>query len=63
MFGELFQPMHLLLVLGICLVVFGPSRLPELGRGLGQSIRGFKEGLTDSEQHEQKKVEEQKKIE
>jgi sec-independent protein translocase protein TatA len=48
MFEGLFQPMHLLLILGIALVFFGPKRLPELGRGLGASIRGFKEALNES---------------
>jgi sec-independent protein translocase protein TatA len=43
----LFQPMHLLLVAMIALVVFGPKRLPELGRGLGSAIRGFKESIHD----------------
>ena len=48
--GEgLFQPMHLLLILGIALLVFGPKRLPELGRGLGASIRGFKDALNEGE--------------
>ncbi len=47
MFEGLVQPMHLLLILGIALVVFGPQRLPELGRALGQSIRGFKEAISD----------------
>jgi sec-independent protein translocase protein TatA len=46
--GEgLFQPMHLLLILGIALIIFGPKRLPELGRGLGASIRGFKDALEE----------------
>jgi len=45
MFEGLFQPMHLLVVLGIALLVFGPKKLPELGKGLGESIRGFKEAL------------------
>lgn len=45
MFEGLFQPMHLLVILGIALLVFGPKKLPELGRGLGESIRGFKEAL------------------
>ena len=47
MFEGLLQPMHLILILAIALVVFGPKRLPELGRGLGQSIRGFKEALNE----------------
>jgi sec-independent protein translocase protein TatA len=45
-FEGLFQPMHLVLILGIAVLVFGPKRLPELGRGLGESIRGFKEALS-----------------
>jgi sec-independent protein translocase protein TatA len=48
--GEgLFQPLHLLLILGIALLVFGPKKLPELGKGLGEAIRGFKNSMTDSE--------------
>jgi sec-independent protein translocase protein TatA len=46
-FEGLLQPMHLLLILGIALVVFGPKRLPELGRSLGSSIRGFKDAMND----------------
>jgi sec-independent protein translocase protein TatA len=45
-FEGLFQPMHLVLILGIAVLVFGPRRLPDLGRGLGQSIRGFKDALS-----------------
>ena len=45
MFEGLFQPMHLVVILAIALLVFGPKKLPELGKGLGQSIRGFKEAL------------------
>jgi sec-independent protein translocase protein TatA len=45
MFEGLFQPMHLLVIFGIALLVFGPKKLPELGRGLGESIKGFKEAL------------------
>jgi len=43
----LFAPMHLLVVGCIALLVFGPSRLPELGRGFGQAIRAFKAGLDE----------------
>ena len=45
MFEGLLQPAHLLLILGIALLVFGPKKLPELGRGLGESIRGFREAM------------------
>ncbi len=46
MFEGLFQPMHLLLILVIALVVFGPGKLPELGAGLGKGIREFKKALS-----------------
>ena len=45
MLEGLFQPMHLLLILGIALLVFGPKKLPGLGKGLGEGIRGFKEAM------------------
>jgi sec-independent protein translocase protein TatA len=45
MFEGLFQPMHLLIIAGIALLVFGPKKLPELGKGLGESIRGFKAAM------------------
>jgi sec-independent protein translocase protein TatA len=48
----LFAPMHLLIIGGIALLVFGPSRLPELGRGLGQAIRSFKAGLDEIQKPE-----------
>ncbi|HTC49508.1 MAG TPA: twin-arginine translocase TatA/TatE family subunit [Candidatus Aquilonibacter sp.] len=37
--------MHLILIFGIALLVFGPKKLPELGRGLGDGIRGFKAAM------------------
>ena len=42
MLEGLFQPMHLLVIFGIALLVFGPKKLPELGKGIGEGIRGFK---------------------
>jgi sec-independent protein translocase protein TatA len=51
MFEGLFQPMHLLVILGIAVLVFGPRKLPELGKGLGDGIRGFRSALKD-EEHE-----------
>ena len=53
MFEGLFQPMHMLVVFGIALLVFGPKKLPELGKGLGESIRGFKSAMA-RERHSQK---------
>jgi sec-independent protein translocase protein TatA len=52
MFEGLLQPMHLLLIFGIVLVVFGPKKLPELGRGLGEGIRGLKDALAGPEKHD-----------
>jgi sec-independent protein translocase protein TatA len=47
MFEGLFQPTHLLVILVLCLIIFGPKKLPELGKGLGEGIRGFRDGLKD----------------
>jgi sec-independent protein translocase protein TatA len=49
MFEGLFQPMHLLVIVGIALLVFGPKKLPELGKGLGEGIRGFKAAISGEE--------------
>lgn len=49
MFEGLLQPMHLLVIFAIAVLVFGPKKLPELGRGLGESIRGFKDALRGDE--------------
>ncbi len=48
MFEGLFQPLHLLVIIGIAVFVFGPKKLPELGKGIGDGIRAFKEGLRRS---------------
>jgi sec-independent protein translocase protein TatA len=45
MFEGLFQPMHVLVILCIAVLVFGPKKIPELGKGLGEGIRGFKSAL------------------
>lgn len=47
MFEGLFQPMHLLVILVIALLVFGPKRLGEIGKGLGEGIRAFRQGARD----------------
>ena len=51
MFEGLFQPMHLLVIFGIALLVLGPKKLPELGKGLGESIRGFKSAMSAKEEN------------
>lgn len=45
MFEGLLQPMHLIVILFIALLFFGPSKLAGLGKGMGEGIRGFKEAL------------------
>ena len=49
MFEGLFQPMHLILILFIVLIIFGPGKLPELGEGLGKSIKSFKKAMRDEQ--------------
>lgn len=48
MFEGLFQPTHLLVIGFIAMLVFGPKKLPELGKGLGEGIRGFKDSLKET---------------
>ena len=50
MLEGLFQPTHLIIIFAIALLVFGPKKLPELGKGLGEGIRALKEGMKDSRQ-------------
>lgn len=49
MFEGLFQPMHLMIIAGIALLIFGPKKLPELGKGMGEGIRGFKAAMQGKE--------------
>ena len=50
MIEGLFQPMHLLIIAGIALLVLGPKKLPELGKGMGEGIRGFKAAMAAKEE-------------
>ena len=50
MFEGLMQPMHLLVILFIALLLFGPSKLSELGKGLGQGIKNFKDAVNEGKQ-------------
>jgi sec-independent protein translocase protein TatA len=40
-----FSPVQILIVLAIALIVFGPKRLPEMGRSIGRGIREFKSSI------------------
>ena len=50
MFQGLLRPMHLLVILLIALIIFGPGKLPELGGALGKAIRGFKKAMKEPEE-------------
>jgi sec-independent protein translocase protein TatA len=50
MIEGLFQPLHLMVIAGIALLIFGPKKLPEFGKGLGEGIRGFKSAMQGKEE-------------
>ncbi|HEY1160348.1 MAG TPA: twin-arginine translocase TatA/TatE family subunit [Terracidiphilus sp.] len=43
--GDLLQPWHMVVLLVVAFLVFGAKRLPELGKGLGEGLKGFREGI------------------
>ena len=49
MLEGLFQPTHLMVLFGIALLVFGGKKIPELGKGIGEGIRGFKSAIKEEE--------------
>ena len=49
--GE-FSPLHWLVVIVVVLIIFGPKRLPEIGRSLGEGIREFKKSLKEASSSE-----------
>ena len=44
---ELLSPLHLLIIFLVALLLFGPKKLPELGKGIGEGFRALKEGMKD----------------
>jgi sec-independent protein translocase protein TatA len=50
MIEGLLRPSHLLFIVLVALFVFGPKKLPELGKGLAQGIHSFKDGIKFTEQ-------------
>ena len=61
MFEGLFQPMHLILILVIVLIIFGPGKLPELGEGLGKSIKAFKKALSSDKEEARTETQKEEK--
>ena len=62
--GEgLFQPMHLLVIFFIALLVFGPKKLPELGKGIGEGFRALKEGMKERTADDQSQAKQQSSTE
>jgi len=51
MFEGLFTPAHLLIILVIVLIIFGPGKLPQIGAELGKGIRALKKALSEEEKH------------
>jgi sec-independent protein translocase protein TatA len=45
---DLLSPVHLAIILIVALLIFGPKRLPELGNGLGKTIRDFRKAMQDN---------------
>ena len=62
--GEgLFQPLHLILIIGIALLVFGTGKFTAVGKGLGEGIRNFKAAMKEPDaEKKEKKEEENKKV-
>ena len=54
MFEGLFQPTHLLVIFFVALIMFGPKKLPELGKGLGEGIRALKDSMKEDSKPEDK---------
>ena len=53
MIQNVLSPAHILLILAVALIVLGPKRLPEAGRGLGSAMRGFKDSLSSTDPREE----------
>jgi len=56
MFENLFRPMHLVLILVIVMIIWGPGKLPQIGAGLGDAIKNFKKSMADGSKEADKDV-------
>lgn len=56
-FEGIFQPTHLILILVVVLIIFGPGKLPEVGKAIGKTVREFRKATAASfEEEEEKKA-------
>jgi len=53
---EIFSPLHILLIVGIALLLFWPSKFAALGKGVGEGIRNFKSAMKEGDSDPQKKA-------
>jgi sec-independent protein translocase protein TatA len=53
MLDNLLTPSHLAVILGIAVLFFGGKKIPELGRGIGEGLRSFREGIRDITKEDQ----------
>ncbi|WP_347490529.1 twin-arginine translocase TatA/TatE family subunit [Desulfoscipio sp. XC116] len=59
MFNGILQPTHLILILVVVLIIFGPGKLPEVGKAMGKSLREFRRATASAmEENEAKKAQE-----
>ena len=63
MFSGLFQPMHLIVILVIVMIIWGPGKLPEIGEGLAKTIKSFKKTMNETSTATTIEYEEEKKDE
>jgi sec-independent protein translocase protein TatA len=62
--GEgLFQPFHILLIVAIVLLLFGPAKFAGLGKGIGEGIRNFKSAMKEGEGKKDETVKDEKPAE
>jgi sec-independent protein translocase protein TatA len=59
--GDLFSPMHVILIAGVVLLLFGGKKIPELMRGLGRGIREFKDAKDNVQREIEDHVNDDKK--
>ncbi|SFG58496.1 sec-independent protein translocase protein TatA [Desulfotomaculum arcticum] len=55
MFSGIFQPTHLVLILVVVLIIFGPGKLPDVGKAMGNSLREFRRATSSAMEEEEDK--------